>query len=175
MISFKSFLIETKFPGGYYDAYGNLKVRFNNAKEKEEWDSDSHNEKISDDWHYECDKETKSKATVAKIQLKTDKIVKSISSNISDNANKIASHIITQSFGDSLVSQQSVDAISGLSNITKEIGLSKERIKKLEDLISKYKSNEEVKKILNKYKINEKLRLEDLQKKSKRYQEEYYN
>lgn len=175
MISFKSFLTETKFPGGYYDSYGNLKVRFNNAKEKEEWDSDPYNDKISDNWHYECDTKNKSNAIKAKVKLGADKAVKNVASQVSKDANKIASHIITQSFGDSLISQQSVSAISGLSNITKEIGLSKERIKKLEDLISKYKSNEEVKKILNKYKINEKLRLEDLQRKSKRYQEEYYN
>ena len=175
MISFKSFLTETKFPGGYYDAYGNLKVRFDNAKEKEEWDSDPYNEKISDDWHYERDKENKSNVVKAKVKLGVDKAVKNIAKDVSNNANKIATHIIRQSFGDGLLSQQSVDAISGLSNITKEIGLSKERIKKLEDLIEKYKSNEEVKKILNQYKIDEKIRLEDLQKKSKRYQEEYYN
>lgn len=174
MKSFKTFLLETNFPGGYYDPYGNLKVYFNNAKEKEEWDSNPSNERMSDDWHYECDKENKSKADSAKSKLKTDKVVKNVVGKTSDEAQKLANYAIQQAFGDGLLVKQSVDSINDIKGIIKEIGLSQEKIAKYNKLINDYKNNEEVKKILQKKKIEEISRLNDLKNKKRRYEIEYY-
>ena len=56
MKTFKQFLAENIYPGGYYDMHGNLQVHFDNAEEKKKFDDDPRNDTRSDDWHYENDK-----------------------------------------------------------------------------------------------------------------------
>ena len=99
MQTFKKFLVENIYPGGYYDAYGNLKVHFDNAEEKKKFDDDPRNDARSDDWHYERDKEhenmTKRVDTAKKVDSKVSNTIKSVQGA----SNDLISHINKEVFG----------------------------------------------------------------------------
>lgn len=174
MLTFKQFLVENIYPGGYYDAYGNLKVHFDNAEEKKKFDDDPRNDARSDDWHYERDKEhenmEKRVDTAKKVDNKVTKAIKSVQGA----SNDLIGHINKEVFGDSYIADKAVDSIKNINELNNEIEINRNIIFKINKMIQNSK-NKEHKEYLKKLKIQRVLRQQDLLKKKKEYEDRYYN
>lgn len=174
MQTFKQFLAENIYPGGYYDSYGNLKVHFDNAEEKKEFDDDPRNDARSDDWHYEHDKEhenmNKRVDTARKVDSKVSDVIKGAQGISKDLIN----HINREVFGDSYITDKAVDSINDITQLKKEIELNRNIILRINKMIQNSK-NKEHKKYLEELKKKRVYRQRDLLQKQKEYEDRYYN
>lgn len=178
MQTFKQFLTENIYPGGYYDSYGNLKVHFDNAEEKKRFDDNPANDRRSDDWHYEHDEEHEKDQ---KKWNKRQELAKSVDRNITNTvkganniANDYVSFINKQVFGDNEFTDKAVDGIKDITTLNKEIEINRNIVAKLDKLIKDAK-NIKHKQYLKELRKQRVLRQQDLLKKKKEYEDRNYN
>ncbi|MBO7043177.1 hypothetical protein J6W34_01200 [bacterium] len=178
MKTFKQFLAENIYPGGYYDMHGNLQVHFDNAEEKKKFDDDPRNDTRSDDWHYENDKSHENNVKTFKklhsIAGKVDKGITNTVKGLSSVSNDFINHINNEVFGDSKITDIAVDKIKDINSLNKEIESNRDIILKIDKMIKQAKTNEH-KKYLKDLRIKRVLRQRDLLQKKKEYEDKYYN
>lgn len=174
MQTFKQFLAENIYPGGYYDAYGNLQVHFDNAEEKKKFDDDPRNDARSDDWHYEHDQEHKNMNKRVETAKKVDNKLTNAIKGTQKLSNDFISKINSEVFGDSYISDKAVDSIQDINTLKDEIEINRNIIFKLNKMIQESK-NQTHKEYLKKLKKDRILRQQKLLKKKKEYEDEYYN
>lgn len=174
MQTFKQFLAENIYPGGYYDAYGNLKVHFDNAEEKKKFDDDPRNDARSDDWHYERDKEhenmEKRVDTAKKVDSKVSNVIKGAQGITKDLVNYVNKEV----FGDNEITDKAIDSIRSITELKNEIEINRNIILKINKMIQNSK-NKDHKKYLEELKKQRVYRQRDLLQKQKEYEDRYYN
>lgn len=150
MKSFKEYLAENDYPGGYYTQDMNrLVAHFNNAKEKEEFDADPRNDP-NDELIYRSDK-----------RMETKKLLGKTASTVSKYAAPIASTALKTALGNGLLSEVPINYIE--DNIEKI----NDELRKVESLLKQIQVEK-----LKEQDIEKKKKLEELEKKAQERQKD---
>lgn len=162
-------LVENIYPGAYYNQYGKEVAHFNNAKEKEEWDNDERNDRY-DDLRYISDKRVEK---AEKIDNKLTNVVRDVRNTTVDTAKKMLNNV----FGDSELTNMTVDSISNIADIRKNIDICRDLITKYTGIMEKAKKEEDealYKEAMSK-KIKAQSNLRELINKKQEYERNNYN
>lgn len=162
MKTFKQYLVENDYPGGYYNQEGRLIQHFNNKEEKEEFDSDPRNDP-NDELIFRSDK-----------RMKVNQLLGKAKSEIGKYATPIATAALQGALGDGLLSQVPIEQIeNSYDKIQDELRKANDAISQIQAEYKKTK-NLERKKQLKKNHEDAIKRKDEILSAWKRYQDKNY-